>query len=484
MHSNAVAASNPVDLQNVKRLPILISLIIGAFFSILNETLLNIAFPELMVELNVSAPTLQWLATGYMLVVGVLVPASALLVQWFTTRQMFLGAMMLFSLGTLICGIAPHFSVLLVGRLLQAAGSGLMLPVMMNTILVLYPPEKRGAAMGSIGLVIMFAPAIGPTLSGLILQSFEWRWLFYMVLPFALFSIVFAFIYLKNVSQPTKPKVDVLSLILSTIGFGGIVYGFSNSGEGHAGWSSPQVYGTVIVGTIALLLFVYRQLRVKEPLMDLRAFRYPMFTLTAILLIIMMMTLFSTMALLPFLLQGALAMTVFASGLLMLPGSLLNGFISPIMGKLFDKFGPRALVIPGAAFLVVIQWFFMQVTLETSKVTLLILHMCIMVAISMIMMPTQTNGLNQLPPQYYPHGTAILNTLQQVAGAIGVAFFIGLMSKGQRQFLEQSSAPTDPAQLAQSMVAGVHDAFLYGLGFAVLAFLLSLFIKRVKQSKA
>jgi DHA2 family lincomycin resistance protein-like MFS transporter len=483
VHSNAVAASNPVDLQNVKRLPILISLIIGAFFSILNETLLNIAFPELMVELNVSAPTLQWLATGYMLVVGVLVPASALLVQWFTTRQMFLGAMMLFALGTLICGIAPHFSVLLVGRLLQAAGSGLMLPVMMNTILVLYPPEKRGAAMGSIGLVIMFAPAIGPTLSGLILQSFEWRWLFYMVLPFALFSIVFAFIYLKNVSQPTKPKVDVLSLILSTIGFGGIVYGFSNSGEGHAGWSSPQVYGTVIVGTIALLLFVYRQLRVKDPLMDLRAFRYPMFTLTAILLIIMMMTLFSTMALLPFLLQGALMMTVFASGLLMLPGSLLNGFISPIMGKLFDKFGPRALVIPGAAFLVVIQWFFLQVTLETSKVTLLILHMCIMVAISMIMMPTQTNGLNQLPPQYYPHGTAILNTLQQVAGAIGVAFFIGLMSKGQRQFLEQSSAPTDPAQLAQSMVAGVHDAFLYGFGFAVLAFLLSLFIKRVKQTK-
>jgi DHA2 family lincomycin resistance protein-like MFS transporter len=189
------------------------------------------------------------------------------------------------------------------------------------------------------------------------------------------------------------------------------------------------------------------------------------------------------MALLPFLLQGALMMTVFASGLLMLPGSLLNGFISPIMGKLFDKFGPRALVIPGAAFLVVIQWFFLQVTLETSKVTLLILHMCIMVAISMIMMPTQTNGLNQLPPQYYPHGTAILNTLQQVAGAIGVAFFIGLMSKGQRQFLEQSSAPTDPAQLAQSMVAGVHDAFLYGFGFAVLAFLLSLFIKRVKQTK-
>ncbi|RAV11263.1 MFS transporter [Paenibacillus contaminans] len=461
----------------------MISLIIGAFFSILNETLLNIAFPQLMVELKVSASTLQWLATGYMLVVGVLVPASALLVQWFTTRQMFLGAMTLFTVGTLVCAIAPGFEFLLTGRLLQAAGTGLMLPVMMNTILVLYPPEKRGAAMGTIGLVIMFAPAIGPTLSGLILESLQWRWLFFMVLPFAVFSVVFAFIYLKNVSQPTKPKVDVLSIILSTIGFGGIVYGFSSSGEGHGGWTSPEVYGTVIVGGIALLLFVFRQLKVKEPLMDLRAFKFPMFSLTTILLIIMMMTLFSTMSLLPFLFQGALGLTVFASGLLMLPGSLLNGLISPITGKLFDKFGPRALVIPGSAFLVIIMWFFTQVTAETTKTTFLILHICMMVSISMIMMPAQTNGLNQLPPRYYPHGTAILNTLQQVAGAIGVALFIGVMSSGQRKFLETSTDPTSPAQMAQAMVSGVHNAFMIGLGFAVLAFLLALFLKRTQSAK-
>lgn len=478
--SGAAAAPAPLALGDVKRLPIMISLIIGAFFSILNETLLNIAFPELMIELQVSAPTLQWLATGYMLVVGVLVPASALLVQWFTTRQMFLGAMTLFAVGTLVCGVAPQFSVLLIGRLLQAAGTGLMLPVLMNTILVLYPPEKRGAAMGTIGLVIMFAPAIGPTISGLILESMHWRWLFFMVLPFAVFSIVFAFLYLKNVSQPTKPKVDVVSIILSTVGFGGIVYGFSSSGEGHGGWTSPQVYGTVIVGTVSLLLFVIRQLKVKEPLMDLRAFRYPMFTLTTLLLIIMMMTLFSTMSLLPFLFQGALGLTVFASGLLMLPGSLLNGLISPLMGKLFDKFGPRALVIPGTVFLVVIMWFFTRVSVDTSKITFLVLHICMMVAISMIMMPTQTNGLNQLPQRYYPHGTAILNTLQQVAGAIGVAFFIGIMSAGQRGFLESSSDPTLPAQQAQAMVAGVHNAFMIGFGFAVVAVILALLLKRTK----
>lgn len=481
--NGAGAVATTGDMQQVKRLPILISLMIGAFFSILNETLLNIAFPELTVELNVSPPTLQWLATGYMLVVGVLVPASALLVQWFTTRQMFLGAMTLFTIGTLVCGLAPHFSVLLGGRLLQAAGTGLMLPVLMNTILVLYPPEKRGAAMGSIGLVIMFAPAIGPTLSGLILDSLQWRWLFFLVLPFALFSIVFAAIYLKNVSKPTKPKVDVLSLVLSTIGFGGFVYGFSSTGEGHGGWSSPAVYGTVIIGSVALLLFVIRQLRLREPLMDLRAFAFPMFTLTAVLLIIMMMTLFSTIALLPFLFQGALGLTVFASGLLMLPGSLLNGLISPLMGRLFDKFGPRALVIPGTAFLMVVMWLFTRVTLETSKAEFIALHICMMVALSMIMMPAQTNGLNQLPPQYYPHGTAILNTLQQVAGAIGVAFFIGIMTRGQRLALEQASDPTAPLQQAQAMADGVHNAFMYGFGFAVAALVLSLLIKRVRPSQ-
>jgi len=474
---------NSTNLDNVKRLPILISLIIGAFFSILNETLLNIAFPQLVDELQVAASTLQWLATGYMLVVAVLIPASALLVEWFTTRQMFLGAMTVFSVGTLVSGLAPEFSILLVGRLLQAVGTGLMMPVMMNTILILYPPEKRGAAMGSIGLVIMFAPAIGPTLSGIILDSLEWRWLFFLVLPFAVFSIIFAFIFLKNVSQPSKPKVDLLSIVLSTIGFGGIVYGFSSSGTASGGWSNPQVYGFILVGLVALLLFVIRQLKVREPILDLRAFKYPMFTQTTILLIIMMMTLFSTMTLLPFLFQGALGLTVFASGLLMLPGSLLNGLISPVTGKLFDRFGPRALIIPGTVFLSVIMWFFTQVSASTTKSTFLILHICLMVAISMIMMPTQTNGLNQLPRRYYPHGTAILNTLSQVAGAIGVAFFISIMSSGQRNFASTSPNPTAPDQMVEGLVAGVHNAFLIGFGFAILAVILALFTKRAQAPK-
>ncbi|WP_392391990.1 DHA2 family efflux MFS transporter permease subunit [Paenibacillus senegalensis] len=468
------------DLGEIRKLPILISLIIGAFFSILNETLLNIALPQLETALGVSASTLQWLATSYMLVIGVLIPASALLVQWFTTRQMFLGAMTLFAIGTLICGIAPNFSVLLIGRVLQASGAGLMLPVLMNTILVLYPPEKRGAAMGSIGLVIMFAPAIGPTLSGLVLQFAEWRWLFFLVLPFAIFSIIFAAIYLKNVTPITKPKVDVISIVLSTLGFGGIVFGFSSAGEGEATWSSPEVAIPLIVGAISLLLFVIRQIRSDEPLLDMRVFKFPMFAITTILLIIAMMTMFSTMLLLPFLMQGVFILTTFQAGLVLLPGGLLNGLISPITGRLFDRYGPRALVIPGTLALVIILWLFTRIDMTTSALNLIILHVLLMIAIAMIMMPAQTNGLNQLPPRLYPHGTAVLNTLQQISGAIGVALFISIMSSGQHAFLAGLPGEPTDVQKAEALLSGIHTAFLVGFGFAVGAFLLSLFIKRTK----
>jgi len=474
------------ELENVKKLPILITLIIGAFFSILNETLLNIAFVDLTIDLNVPYTTIQWLSTSYMLVVGILIPASALLVQWFTTRQMFIGAMVLFSLGTLVCAIAPEFSVLLIGRIIQAFGTGLMLPVMMNTILVLYPPEKRGAAMGSIGLVIMFAPAIGPTLSGLILDSLDWRWLFYLVLPFAILSVVIAAIYLKNVSDVTKPKVDVISIILSTIGFGGIVYGFSNVGDiEHGGWSAPKVYWTLIVGGIALVLFIWRQLVSKQPILDLRAFLSPMFSLSTILIIIVMMSLFSTLMLLPIFLQQGMLLTAFSAGLVMLPGGILNGFLSPVTGKLFDKFGPRVLAIPGALVLVLVMYLFTQIDLETTQGTIILYHCIMMVAISMIMMPVQTNGLNQLPRSYYPHGTAILNTLQQVSGAIGVAFFISIMTNGSKDYAVNPPEGVSLEQLPLlALNAGIHNSFKVGMIFAIVAVVLALFVKRAKAPDA
>lgn len=474
--------SADIDLSKIKRGPIVAALIIGAFVAILNETLLNIAFPDLMADFKITESTVQWLATAYMLVVGMLVPVTALLQQWFTTRQMFIGAMVMFLAGTVISAFAPEFGVLLAGRVVQALGTGLMMPVMMNVILIIFPPEKRGGAMGMIGLVIMTAPVIGPTLSGLIVEHLSWRWLFYLVIPLAVFSVAFAWAFLRNVTTITKPRVDVLSILLSCVGFGGIVYGFSSAGE-RGSWTDPVVVWCLVAGGISLVLFVIRQLVVKEPIMNLRAFKYPMFSLVTVLMLVMMMSLFSTMIMLPLFMQQVLLLTAFASGLALMPGGIINGLMAPVSGVLFDKFGPRVLVIPGIVLMCVAIYLFMGIEADWTQGRIIFIHVIMMIGISLVMMPAQTTGLNQLPRSLYAHGTAILNTLQQVAGAIGVALFISIMSSGAKEYMKTSEDPTSPAEMIQSMVAGLHNAFFVGLCLAVLALVISLFIKRTHAPK-
>ncbi|GIP46926.1 multidrug MFS transporter [Paenibacillus sp. J53TS2] len=468
-----------IDLIKIKRGPILFALIIGMFVAGLNETLMGNALPEFMKSFGVSAATGQWLSTAYMLVVGVLVPVTAIVQQWFTTRQIFLSAMSLFLVGTVTSAVSPEFGVLLVGRIIQAMGTGMLMPLVMNVIMTIYPPEKRGGAMGIFGLVVMFAPAIGPTISGLIIDGLTWRWLFYLVLPFALLSIIIGAVVLKNVSKVTKPRVDLLSIVLSTIGFGGIVYGFSNAGE-H-GWSEPAVVWTIAAGVISLLLFVWRQLLLKEPVMDLRAFRYPTFTLIVALMLVLMMTFFSSAIMLPIFMQGVLMVTAFKSGLILLPGGFVNGLMAPISGKLFDKFGPRITIIPGLALVAISLWQFTRFDETTSTGFLVAVHVALMIGSALVMMPAQTAGLNQLPNHLHPHGTAILNTLQQVSGAIGTALYISIMSGGQKHYLSGVSDPQAPAEIANGLAAGINNAFVFGGVIALVAFVLGLLLRKGKS---
>lgn len=462
-------------LNSIRRRPIMLALIVGMFVAALNETLMGNALPELMKSFGVVAATAQWLSTAYMLVVGVLVPVTAVLQQWFTTRQIFLSAMGLFFVGTVTAAVSPAFGVLLMGRIIQAIGTGMLLPLVMNVIMTIYPPEKRGGAMGMLGLVVMFAPAMGPTLSGLIIDGLSWRWLFYLVIPFALLSIIIGAAVLKNVSEVTRPPVDILSIVLSTLGFGGIVYGFSSAGE-H-GWSQPEVVWTIAVGGVSLLLFVWRQLLLKQPIMDLRAFRYPGFALVAVLLFVLMMTFFSSAMMLPMFMQGVLMVTAFKSGLILLPGGIVNGIMAPVSGKLFDKFGPRVLVIPGLAIAVISLWQFTMFDSTTSTGFLVAVHIALMIGIALVMMPAQTAGLNQLPSHLHPHGTAILNTLQQVSGAIGTALYISIMSGGQKQYLSGASDPQAPAEIVKALAAGINSAFWFGVIIALVAFVLGLFLR-------
>lgn len=419
---------------NAKVMPIMLSLIIGAFFAILNETLLNIALVTLMEEFSITLPTVQWMATGFMLVMAIVIPISALLLQWYTTRQLFLSTMIIFTIGTIISASAPTFAVLLVGRLIQAVGTGLLMPIIFNVFLLIYPPHKRGKIMGIIGLVIMFAPAIGPTLSGVIVEYLGWRYLFILVIPFAIFSILFASKYLINVSEVTKPKIDVVSIIFSTIGFGSLVYGFSSVGASPDGFLDTTVLIAIIAGVVGIVLFVIRQLRLEEPVMDLRVFKYPMFTHAVLMFLIIIMAMFASEIILPIYMQGPLALSAATAGLVLLPGSILNGIMSPFMGHLFDKFGPRVLMIPASLVLSGTMFMMSRLTAETALWVVILGYILLMLTVSAIMMPAETNGLNQLPKRLYPHGTAVMSTLQPVAGAIGVSVFISIMNARQLKF--------------------------------------------------
>jgi DHA2 family lincomycin resistance protein-like MFS transporter len=474
------------EAQKYKVFPILFAMLLSGFIGLFGETALNVALTPLMSLLEVGPTTIQWLTTGYLLVLGILVPVSGFLLQWFTTRQLFTTSLIFSIAGTIVAALAPTFEILLVARVLQAVGTALLLPLMFNTILVIFPIEKRGAAMGLIGLVIMFAPASGPSIAGLILANFSWHWIFWTSLPFFIISLVSGLMFLPNISKLTKPKIDVLSIVLSTLGFGGIVYGFSSAGghgEGAGGWSSPVVIVTLTIGILSLLLFSVKQLRMKEPMMDLRAFKYPMFTIGLILIFICMMMMLSSMLILPMYLQQGMAVSALTAGLVLLPGSLINGFLSPVMGRLFDKFGPKWLVIIGLVIVAVALFMYTGIKPSTPLGLIVTMHIIMMIGISMIMMPAQTNGLNQLPPEYYPHGTAIMNTLQQVSGAIGTAVAVSILSAGQSSYLNGVSNPDSPEQKLAGFTSGVQNAFVFALVLCLLGLAISFFVKRVKLGR-
>ncbi|QGQ48690.1 DHA2 family efflux MFS transporter permease subunit [Metabacillus sediminilitoris] len=454
-------------------------MILGVFVAILNETLLNVALSKIMDDFEIAPSTAQWLTTGYLLVIGVLIPVTAYLIQRFTTRSLFLGAMGLFTVGTFVAAIAPGIEVLLIGRLLQAAGTGLLFPLLTNVVFSIVPIEKRGSAMGTIGIVITFAPAIGPTLSGIIVEHFSWRVLFYGVLPIALIVIIFAYVKLKNVTETTNPKIDPISLLLSTLGFGGIVYGFSSSGEGNEGWSSNEVLIPIAIGVVSLVLFTWRQLKISQPLLDLRTFKYNIFRMSTLIMMIVMMAMFSAMMLLPIFLQNALGYSPLEAGLIMLPGGIVMGIMSPITGRLFDKFGAKWLALIGLGLIANTLWQFAYITMSTQYSTIMIFNTLLMLGISMVMMPIMTNALNELPPPLYPHGTAIISTLQQVAGAVGTALLVSIMTNRSASFMENTLLKEDEATIqVLAMIAGMKSAFLLAFGLVAIAWIVSFFIKR------
>ncbi|MGD9527688.1 DHA2 family efflux MFS transporter permease subunit [Pseudonocardia sp.] len=407
-------------------------LLVGsAFVMILNETIILVALPAVIADLGVPVTTAQWLTSGFLLTMAVVIPITGFLLQRFPPRGVYLTSMALFCSGTLLAALAPGFGVLMTGRIVQAAGTAVMVPLLMTSVIRLVPAERRGAMMGTITVVIAVAPAVGPTVSGLILSVFGWRVTFWAVLPIALLALAAGARWLRVTSETRHVPLDLVSVPLTIVAFGGIVWGLTAVGESARGHSPVPVWLPIVVGVVAMVAFVARQLRLQREeraLLDLRPLAHRAFAVPVVLMALTFMALFGVLILMPLYLQDVLGAAPFVTGLVLLPGGLVMGLLGPIVGRLYDRYGVRPLAIPGAAVAAGALWAFVTLDASSSLWQLVAMHVVLVIGVSFMITPLMTDALGQLPTGMDAHGSAIVATLQQVAGAAGTALFVTVMA--------------------------------------------------------
>ena len=450
-------------------------LLVSASVVILNETTMGVALPHLMEEMGITASTGQWLTTAFMLTMAVVIPATGFLLQRLGTRGAFLLAMSLFSLGTALAAFAPGFGWLLGARVVQASGTAIMMPLLMTTIMTLVPPTARGRIMGNVAIVMAAAPALGPTLSGLVLEALSWRWIFGLVLPIALVALAFGARYVKDSADRTHTRLDPLSLFLAVLAFGGLVFGLSNLGEAARATPAVPVWIPLVVGPVALALFVARQLTLQRrdaALLDLRVFSSRGFTVSLGIMAVAMIALFGSIILLPLYLQTSLGLEPVLTGLLMLPGGLIMGLLGPTDGRLYDRIGPRPLVLPGLSAVALSLAALATVGAATSPWFVLGAHVVLSLGLAFVFTPLFTGALSALRPSLYSHGSAMIGTVQQLAGAAGTALFIAVMTS--REVARAAEGATPQVALAD----GVSSAFVWGAVVMGVAVGLSLLLRR------
>lgn len=450
-------------------------LLVSAFVVILNETVMNVALPDLMADLRIQPSLGQWLTTAFMLTMAVVIPTTGFLLQRSRTRTVFVTAMGLFSLGTLIAACAPGFGVLVAARVVQASGTAIMMPLLMTTVMTLVPAASRGRTMGNISIVMSVAPALGPTLAGAILTVAGWRWIFLLVLPFAIAALLLGALRIPNVNDPKKVPVDVLSVVLSALAFSGLIYGFSSVAEAAQGHAGLPVWVPLVVGGVCLVALLLRQLvlqRTDRALLDLRVFRSRGFSLAVGMMAVAMASMFGTLILLPLYLQTVLGLQPLGSGLVLLPGSLLMGLLGPVVGRIYDKRGPSPLIIPGTIVISGALWMLTLVGHATPVALVVVVHVALSLGLALTFTPLFTAGLGSLPARFYSYGSAVIGTNQQLAGAIGTALFVTVLSAVGAH--EVSSGGTS----ASAVEAGVRAAFLCGAVLSVLLVVGAFFVRR------
>ncbi|MGV3095817.1 MULTISPECIES: DHA2 family efflux MFS transporter permease subunit [Staphylococcus] len=496
--------------KGITRNKILAAMLFGMFIAILNQTLLNVALPKINTEFNISASTGQWLMTGFMLVNGILIPISAFLFNKYSYRKLFIIALLLFTIGSLVCALSNNFPMMMGGRVLQAIGAGVLMPLGSNVIVTIFPPEKRGVAMGTMGIAMILAPAIGPTLSGYIVQNYHWNVMFYGMFFLGIAAMIFGYFWFRLYQKTTNPRADYQGIVYSTIGFGALLYGFSEAG--NKGWGSTEIVIMFIIGVIFIVAFVIRELTMRAPMLNLEVLKSSTFTLTTIINMVVMMSLFGGMILLPIYLQNLRGFSALDSGLLLLPGSLVMGILGPITGKLLDTIGLKPLALFGIAVMTYGTWELTKLNMDTSYLHIMSIYVIRSFGMAFVMMPLMTAAINALPPRLISHGNAFLNTMRQLAGSIGTAILVTVMTTQTtnhvgafadeldktnpviqdhvRQMAAQYGGQSEALQAILKYVnqlayiEGINDAFWIATGLAFLAFVLSLFLKGKKGADA
>ncbi len=426
------SAEEPKTLIPRRDMRVIWVLLTAAFVAILNETTMGIAIPHLMDDLGISPLAAQWVTSAFMLTMAVVIPITGFLLRRFTTRQIFLAALSLFSVGTLMAALAFGFEMLLVARVVQAAGTAMMMPLLMTTIMNLVPPAARGRMMGRVSIVMSLAPAIGPTLSGFLLDHLGWRSIFFIVLPIALVALFIGWRWLTNVGETMDAPIDVLSILLSALGFGGLVFGLSQIGALAGTAVSPAPLLIALgVGVVGLALFLWRQVVLQkkdDALLDLRVFRSRDFTLSMAQMFLLALAFFGSLTVVPLFLQNAMGLPAMDAGLVALPGALAMGLLGPLIGRIYDLHGTRILLVPGAIMAASMLWLFTSFTEATPLWLVVVAQTALSVGLALSFTPLFTAALASLQPKFYSYGSAVIGTVQQVAGAAGIAVMMAVFT--------------------------------------------------------
>ncbi|MDR1205619.1 MAG: multidrug efflux MFS transporter [Peptococcaceae bacterium] len=446
----------------------------GSFISSLNQTVMAPILPAIMVDYGITPAIGQWLTTVFMLVNGLMIPVTAYLINRFTTRQLFFAAMSFFIAGTTVCALSSDFTTLIAGRVVQAVGAGNLLPLVSVNTMLLFPKERRGLALGITNVVMGVAPAFGPTFSGWIVDTLGWKYVFYGIAPLAAVVLIIALFTLRNLHVGKRAGLDWISVALSTLGFGGLLFGFSMAG--NIGWDTPHTYIPIVAGVCVICCFVRRQLRSEQPLLKLSLLRNPVFSCAVSLSMICRLGQVVGMVITPIFLQTVAGYSATVSGMTVMPATAAMAAMNPVSGMLFDKYGPRRICIIGIASVAFGTFLMSLIDVDTPLAYIVFIYTFRMVGLSLCNMPLNTWGINALPNEWIAHGNAIVQTTTQIVNSIGTAILITIMMMVAGAYLAGGATET------ASMVRGVNAAYRFASILSFAGLIVAIFrVDRIKR---